>query len=480
MKRTTLLAAFFATTYFSFSQTAQQKADNDLRVAQEQLEKLQASIDSQEAVLIREVEVLDDQVLDLQKALRKLLNEEAGLAGSQRQLDLELQARRGEADFTRSTLRNYTNALENRIHGSEKQGFGVALKEANTAADDAGNDLALEIEGRFKVLALAADRLVALSGGTRFEGKAVGAGGEISEGTYALAGPLGYFSARDESVAGFTANTGKQALYPPINPVDDGADTIRSLVTTGKAEVPVDGSMGKALEIARSKKSIGEYIDGGGIVGYGILSLGLLALLIAIFKFFEIQRFPIPNRKQINLILDDLLDDRQPAAQEKTQEISGLGGQLAEAGVKHFFDKRRILEDALMEKLGLIQPRLERFLPFLALVAAAAPMMGLLGTVLGIMQTFAIMSAVSSADSSAFAGGISVALITTAMGLIVAIPVIIIHGMLKSVAKAKFGQVEGVALALLNGTSEIASTKPVDDDSGDEPEDVNEAELVTP
>ena len=104
-------------------------------------------------------------------------------------------------------------------------------------------------------------------------------------------------------------------------------------------------------------------------------------------------------------------------------------------------------------------------------------MMGLLGTVLGIMKTFAMMSAVGTGDSKAFSAGISEALITTAMGLIVAIPVIVVHGMLKSFAKAKFGQAEGVALALLNGTTEIDAAP--DEDSSDEVDDIDETDLVT-
>jgi biopolymer transport protein ExbB len=149
---------------------------------------------------------------------------------------------------------------------------------------------------------------------------------------------------------------------------------------------------------------------------------------------------------------------------------------LVEAGVEFFYDKRRILEDALLEKLGLIQPRLERMLPFLALVAAAAPMMGLLGTVLGIMKTFAMMSAGGAGDSKSFSAGISEALITTAMGLIVAIPVIIIHGMLKSLAKGKFAQAEGVALSLLNGTTELGGDDRQKSDE-DDTEDLDETEL---
>nr|MBR9811486.1 MotA/TolQ/ExbB proton channel family protein [bacterium] len=330
------------------------------------------------------------------------------------------------------------------------------------------------------MLHLSADRLQAVSGGQRFDGSAVTEGNVIEEGKFAIAGPLGYFASNDNEVLGFTSITTAEGVdYPNLALLKEGGESISELVNSGSSSVPVDASMGKAIQVARVKKSFSDYLQGGGVVGYGILALGLLAILIAIWKVIEISRFPIPNRTKLNYILDDLLSGDSENAHSKAQEFQGLGGQMVAAGVTYFYDKRRILEDALLEKLGMIQPRLERYLPFLALVAAAAPMMGLLGTVLGIMKTFAMMSIGGSGDSKSFSAGISEALITTAMGLIVAIPVIIIHGMLKSLAKSKFGQAEGVALSMLNGTTELEDAdgkKP----SHEEPEDldIDEAELI--
>jgi biopolymer transport protein ExbB len=119
-----------------------------------------------------------------------------------------------------------------------------------------------------------------------------------------------------------------------------------------------------------------------------------------------------------------------------------------------FYEKRRVLEEAIFEKLVAIKPRLDRFLPFLALTAAAAPLMGLLGTVLGIIKTFKAMALYGTGNAKAFSAGISEALITTAEGLIVAIPVLVIHGLLKSYAKGRFSEFEGIGIALVNGTTE--------------------------
>lgn len=450
-------------------QSAREKIELDLKLAREQLEVLEVKILREERKIVREVEKIDDQVAQQHKTIAKLLRDEDDVTGKQRQLNNELARRKGEFEYTLSSLRSYGSGLRNRLHPIEKQGVGAVLEQRRKKADKAGDDLVLEIQDRLALLHIAAERLTQVHGGQLVEGSSVGDGSMIKEGRFAMAGPLGYFAATDGSTSGFTTFSPDGIDFPSLAPLLDSSDAIQKLVKTGEAVVPVDASMGKAIRVARTKKTVKDYIEGGGPVGYGIMGIGLFALLIALFKAFEILSFPIPSRRKVNLILDDLFSGDREAAEQKAEQARGLGGQMVAAGVTFFEDKRRIMENALVEKLGLIQLKLDRFLPFLALVAAAAPMMGLLGTVLGIMETFAMMSAVGSGDSNAFSAGISAALITTAMGLIVAIPVIVIHGVLKSLAKAKFGQAEGVALALLNGAPavEVSPEKPDRDDLDD-------------
>jgi len=460
-----------------FGQSAEQTAAQDLLLAQEQLDKLEIEITKEEREIVQEVEKIDDMVIQQHKTLTKLLRDEDNVIGKQRELDNELARRRGEFAFTLSSLRSYGASIKNRLSSLEKQGFGVKLEDRRKKAEASGDDLVLEIQNRLALLHMAAERLTQVSGGQLIDGSAVGEGNIVKEGRFAHVGPLGYFSSDDNEVVGFSSFAAEGVDFPAIATLKEGeGESISAFVESGKATLPMDASMGKAIQVARAQKTVKEYLRGGGLVGYGILGLGLLALLIAVFKVIEINYFPIPTRKDINLLLDDLLTQATEQAELKAQKFKGLGGEMVQAGVTYFYDKRRILEDALLEKLGMIQPKLERFLPFLALVAAAAPMMGLLGTVLGIMKTFAMMSTAGSGDSKAFSAGISEALITTAMGLIVAIPVIIIHGMLKSLAKSKFGQAEGVALSLLNGTTDIGESEPEGDGESD---NIDEAELVT-
>ena len=122
-------------------------------------------------------------------------------------------------------------------------------------------------------------------------------------------------------------------------------------------------------------------------------------------------------------------------------------------GVDNFHRKRRALEELLYEKMLGIRPKLERFLPFLAVTAAAAPLMGLLGTVMGMIKTFKLITEFGTGDAKSLSSGISEALVTTELGLVVAIPILIIHGILTRMSRGRIGRMEGAAMAFLNGIS---------------------------
>ena len=98
-----------------------------------------------------------------------------------------------------------------------------------------------------------------------------------------------------------------------------------------------------------------------------------------------------------------------------------------------------------------LQPKLERLISIVWITAATAPLLGLLGTVTGIITTFKLLTIFGSGDPKALGGGISEALITTEFGLIVAIPSLVLHAFLQRKAKAIENEFEGDAMTLLNG-----------------------------
>jgi biopolymer transport protein ExbB len=125
------------------------------------------------------------------------------------------------------------------------------------------------------------------------------------------------------------------------------------------------------------------------------------------------------------------------------------------AAVENSDEDREVIEEILYETIIKAQPKLERFLAFIAVVAATAPLLGLLGTVTGMIKTFKLITIVGTGDARNLSSGISEALITTKWGLIVAIPTLIIHALLNRKAKGVVGSMEQAAVSFINGVAEM-------------------------
>jgi biopolymer transport protein ExbB len=429
-------------------------ARGDLNKAVSELTETQREYADLRRHLYREINRLDDEALTLGKELRELQREEERRAAAVRTLEREIEARTTDFNYSSGILSQYGKALATRLHPAENQLHRDELESIDQRAESLADDPRAQIIERARALELGLERLGAVAGGQRFEGKALRNGSESIEGTLLVAGPAVYFAAKAggfEGVATF-AETGTS--LPTVVAIEGPKGMIAEAVRAGHGMLPFDGTMGKAVEVAAARESLWETIEKGGVVGYAIMILGGFSCLIALFKVVEIARVHVPSRSLLNRILDDLLAGEPATAAAKAREIPGDAGDLVRRGVEMFNERRRVLEEALFEKLVAVKPRLDRFLPFLALTAAAAPLMGLLGTVLGIIKTFKAMALYGTGNAKSFSAGISEALITTAQGLIVAIPVLVIHGMLKSYARSRFSELEGIGIALVNGTTE--------------------------
>ncbi len=447
---------------FAAAQSPVDAARADLQKAAAELQQTQREYAELRRSLYRDINRLDDEALALAKELRALDREEEQRKARAASLEREIEARRTDFNYASGILNQYSKALVTRLHPAENQLYLETIEAHDQKAASSADDPQAELVERTKVLELGIERLGSVAGGHRFEGKALKNGSQAVEGRLLVLGPSVYFAedgGNFEGVATFAA-TGTE--LPTVVALKDPGAEIASAIESGGGALPFDGTMGKALEVAAARESLLDTIKKGGVVGHAILTLGAISLLIAAFKVFEVSRFPVPSRRTLNTILDELLAGNQAAAVRTAAIIPGAAGDLVRTGVEKFHEKRRVLEEALFEKLVTIKPRLERFLPFLALTAAAAPLMGLLGTVLGIIKTFKAMALYGTGNAKAFSAGISEALITTAEGLVVAIPVLVLHGLMKSFVKAKFSEIEAVAIALVNGTTERERNAPAE------------------
>jgi biopolymer transport protein ExbB len=436
------------------AQQKQPAPPSEIAQAAERLVEVQRETSDLRRNLYREINRLDDEALKLASQLRAIENEEQQRVAKARSLEREIEGRKTDFNYASGILNQYSKALVTRLHPAENQVHLSEIETLDQKGSAAADDPKEEIVQRAKVLELGIQRLGEVAGGLVFDGKALKNGSEAVEGRLLVAGPAVFFADKTSGFEGVATFADTGTALPTVVAIQGVEGAIAKTMAEGKGMLPLDGTMGKAIEVAAARQSITETIRKGGWVGHAILTLGAISFLIAIFKVIEVTRFPVPSRSEINAILDDMLSGRREAAIRKADALRGFSGDLVRTGVLRFDEKRRVLEEALFEKLVIIKPRLERFLPFLALTAAAGPLMGLLGTVLGIIKTFQAMALYGTGNAKSFSAGISEALITTAEGLIVAIPVLVIHGLLKSLVKGKFAEVEGIAIALINGTTE--------------------------
>ena len=144
-------------------------------------------------------------------------------------------------------------------------------------------------------------------------------------------------------------------------------------------------------------------------------------------------------------------------AGEETEALNETAGvhhpaaRILAKGIKSRNLPAEDLEEVLYETFLEAQPPLQRGLPFIAIASATAPLLGLLGTVTGMIHTFQRITIFGTGDTRSLTSGISEALVTTEVGLIVAIPALIAHALLSRKIQGIRSTMEMTSLAFLNG-----------------------------
>jgi biopolymer transport protein ExbB len=234
--------------------------------------------------------------------------------------------------------------------------------------------------------------------------------------------------------------------------LDDTSGPVAEAVAAGQAPDTVklflfeDAS--KRVEQAPEKTWMST-LQAGGIVGVVILALGLVAWLLAAVRtatLFVAGR----GRDAVTAAIGLLDQHRWGRADEIVQTASGAAPRVMAALLPLGPGSRKRLEDRASEALLLEQPALDRFGGAILVIAAVAPLLGLLGTVTGMIGTFEIITEFGTGDPRMLSGGISEALVTTQLGLIVAIPTLLVGNLLDRYAERVLGQLELAALAVIN------------------------------
>jgi biopolymer transport protein ExbB len=262
-------------------------------------------------------------------------------------------------------------------------------------------------------------------------------------------------------VAMFASSSGTAAgvLQQELNKADPTiaqldahlSDASRTLVTTGSGELVLDPTLGNAFKLSAMHSSLYDKLAEGGLVMVPLLGLGLASLILALVKWLQFSRVRLATEGDLQTVLKHLENEKPDLALKHARNIPGVAGDLLATAVQHVDEKKEYIEEILYEKMLGVRTRLERGLPFLALTATTGPLLGLLGTVTGMIATFKLISSFGSGDPKMLASGISEALMATATGMAVAIPALLLHAFLSRKAKSILGSMEQTAVGFVNG-----------------------------
>jgi biopolymer transport protein ExbB len=186
-------------------------------------------------------------------------------------------------------------------------------------------------------------------------------------------------------------------------------------------EVFIDPTRGSLLSKLIDRAGFIERINQGGFVGYIILLILIAGLAMGVMQFLFLR-----NESQT---IDNELNS-------KNYSDNSTLGKLNNIYSKYKGDTPEELEAQLEDVLAKTAPALEKNLSIIKLLAAVAPLLGLLGTVIGMIETFQAITLFGTGDPKLMAGGISQALVTTMLGLIAAVPLLFVHNILDSRSRA--------------------------------------------
>lgn len=170
-----------------------------------------------------------------------------------------------------------------------------------------------------------------------------------------------------------------------------------------------------------------ELVTAGGWLMVLIIACSILAIAICIERFFILNPKRVAPPHLLATVWKQIKGEALDADGLRTLRESSPLGRILAAGLGNAHHGREVMKESIEEAAGHVVHDLERYLNTLGTIAAIAPLLGLLGTVLGMIRVFAQIMAQGAGNASALAGGISEALITTAAGLSVAIPALVMY-----------------------------------------------------
>lgn len=405
------------------SEQAKQSVLNDIKTAQRSLSSTQKSIAKEQASLAKQIFTKQQSLSKLreQAAVNRRLADENTLSLNQLQtrLDTWQQQQQYQLNLLSRFVRQNSNKTLNNKQASNNQ------NELLSQVVSFINNQEQALYPRFKKQAVVLNN------------------GELTQANTLQVGPVAWFSTQTPKLMGLLnlddeSNALKVALVQSSSD-DNPLDNTLKQNGVGETLLSFDPSLTHLVTSQAQQESPLEHLEKGGLWAIPIILFACFALTIALIKaaqLLRLSKIKMHSQMQLQTLFKS----------KNSSEFAGMQQQLFNLTLQS--EKGQVRDDQLFNQLIHDKHKLDNFIGAIAVTAAVAPLLGLLGTVSGMIETFKMMTLFGSGDPEVVSGGIAQALITTELGLVVAIPALVLNALLSRKAKAYYSQLEGFALQL--------------------------------
>lgn len=411
----------------------------------------------------REYAFLEAQQQDLQRRLQSLESDyqqqQQSVEGQIEQLERQVMQLRNRAEnlqeLTAEAERQARSNADNRElvettfsqSGATLSQYGIDLESEETFQQAAEEDKVAMLFQRGTAL------LSRLGSVQREPGEFFLPDGTQVDGTLIRVGNIASYGVSDAG-AGALAPAGEGELKVWQQSTGEAA---RALAEGGSPD-PLDIFLYESLNSPVSEqpgKGPVEYVNSGGAIAWLIVVLGLLALVLIAARAVFLKRASASTSKLTSRVSTLVRGGSTDKALEECQQQKGSLARVLAAAVRNLDRDREHVEDIVSESILHENGHLNRFGAFILVIAAVSPLLGLLGTVTGMISTFEVITEFGTGDPKLLSGGISIALITTELGLMVAIPALLLGNLLSGWAERIKNDMEKSALKVINQYEQV-------------------------
>ena len=347
------------------------------------------------------------------------------------------------------SLRNVVNQGNNRLRENDRPTFAETVATDQLEDLSEGDRLAVELGYLFEE----SFNILEQRGAIRSETDAFFLeGGEQVDGQIVHVGQIAAMGVSDEN-AGTLAPAGGGRLRL----VDQGSAAVARQAASapeGIETLPVYvyESLDNLVETDRGG-GLWDAVRGGGIIGLVIIGIGFAAVVLIVVRALTLAGIGSGDPELVDRAATAVQRRDFDGALKIVATAKGAANRVLTATIDGLRKDPESIEDVISESVLNEAPKIDRFRSAISVFAAVAPLLGLLGTVTGMIATFDVITQFGTGDPGLLSGGISEALITTEFGLIVAIPALLVGNLLSSWADRITSTLEISALRMVNAQS---------------------------